>query len=106
MDSVAGFLIDALAKAVEDSRKKGTATGASAALARTSGGSRQVAGGPTSPRGASGQVAAPRPAAPAPERAGGFHHARLLRAFRPGAGLLAAFVLAEAISPPLALRER
>jgi hypothetical protein len=98
-----------LAKAVREAREKAAAQQAAMAAAAQAARlpSRQPPPSrpaPRAPAARDGQSAARPVTAPAVDA--GVRKQRLLGAFKPGPSLLSAFVLAEALSPPLALRER
>jgi hypothetical protein len=98
----AGYLIEALAKAVDDARKRSPSPSQAPSLpARAPMPAKPVASrGDTARRGDTAARDAREVSAPAePPRPFG-----LLSAFRVGENLLSGFILAEALSPPIALR--
>lgn len=104
MAEAAGYLIEAIAKAVEDARKSAAAPQTVARPAPAGGGlvpARVVASRGATAR--QGDVAA-RDATGASTPAEPPRPFGLLAAFRAGEGLLSGFILAEALSPPVALR--
>lgn len=102
MADAAGYLIEALAKAVDDARKRSGVPPAAPSLpARAPTPARPVASrGDVARQGdAAARDSREAPAPVDPPRPFG-----LLGAFRVGESLLSGFILAEALSPPIALR--
>jgi hypothetical protein len=111
MDEAAGFLVEAIAKTVAEARKRQErAAAALAPLApRAPAGTGGIPGAPPKAvpvRAARTADIPPRREEPSPPADEPRRAPDLLQAFRGGPSLIGAFILAEALAPPIALRQK